>query len=76
MTQEVMSLSQALNVAALVLEWELENTLPEATDWQWEVKTAHQVITQAIARPDPGEFFIAAPIRQRPGRRSTQVINS
>lgn len=69
-----MSLTQALTLAALVLEFEAESSPADATDWQWEVKTAREVITQAIARPEAGEFFTSPPTRCRAGRKSNQVI--
>lgn len=69
-----MSLTQALSIAALVLEFELETTQADATDWQWEVKTAREVITQAINRPDPGDFFLSAPARRRAGRKSKVIV--
>jgi hypothetical protein len=69
-----MSLTQALTIASLLCEWELETCEADATDWQWEVKTAHQVITQAINRPPAGEFFTSAPTRHRAGRKSNQVL--
>lgn len=57
-----MTLVQALSLASLLIEWEIESPavqpLPEA--WAEELRAARQVITQAINRPDPGRYFFSA----------------
>lgn len=69
-----MDLRQALTIATLLCEWELENCQPEASEWAYELQQARQVITQVINRPDPGAFFISPPIHRSAGRKSNQVI--
>lgn len=66
---DTMTIEQALTLATLVLEWECENC-PQDSVWQWEVKTARQVIAEAMRRPPAGDFFLSAPTRRRAGRPS------
>lgn len=71
-----MPLTQALALASLLIDFELESPAvqPPPVAWAEELKAARQTINQAIARPDPGEFFISAPTRHRAGRRSNFTV--
>lgn len=71
-----MTLSQALALATLLIEFEIEQpqVQPPPEAWEQELREAKRTINLAIGR-DPGEFFISPPIRRRSGRRSTQVVN-
>lgn len=73
-----MTLVQALSLASLLIEFELESPAvqPPPLAWEQELRAAKATINEAIARPKAGEFFISPPIRHRAGRRSNQIINS
>lgn len=72
-----MTLSQALSLCVLLLDFEIETpqVQPPPEAWESELRAAKLTINQAINRPDPGEFFLSAPARRRAGRRSNQIIN-
>lgn len=48
-----MSLNQALGIAALVLDFEVENAVPTARAWAYECRQAAGVIRAAIDNPPP-----------------------
>lgn len=72
-----MTLTQALALASLLIDFELESPAvqPPPEAWESELRAAKATISQAITRPDPGEFFTSAPTHHRAGRRSNQIIN-
>lgn len=71
-----MSLTQALTLAGLLIDFELESPAvqPPPVAWASELKAARQAINEALNRPEAGEFFLSAPGPRRPGRRSNQVL--
>lgn len=70
-----MELTQALRLASLLVEWEIEQpqVQPPPMGWIEELRAAKQTINKAIER-NPGEFFHSAAVKTR-GRPSKNVIN-
>lgn len=60
-----MTLNQALSLASLLIEFEIETPAvqPPPEAWISELRAARETINEAIGRPDPGEFFISAQSR-------------
>jgi hypothetical protein len=57
---------QALTLAALLIDFELESPAIQPTPPAWadELQQAKKTITELINRPDPGRFFMSAAARR------------
>lgn len=66
-----MELRQALRLASLLIDFELEQpqVQPPPMGWVAELRSAKQTISRAIERPTDA-FFISAVVKRRPGRSS------
>lgn len=71
---KLMDLTQALRLASLLIEWEIEQpqVQPPPMAWEQELRAARQTINKAIER-NPGEFFHSAAVKTR-GRKSHHII--
>lgn len=70
-----MTLQQALSIATLLIEFELESpqVQPPPVSWQQDLQAAKKAIQAAIERQPTGEFFIApVSIEHRSRRRAPQ----
>lgn len=60
-----MPLPQALSLAGLILEFEIESTPAEAAEWRAELAAARRALEEARNRPPAGQFFLTDPGRRR-----------
>lgn len=62
-----MTLTQALALARLLIEFELETpaVTPPPPEWRYELNEAKKALDQAIARPPAGDFFLSALVRRK-----------
>lgn len=67
---EPMDPRQALTLAGLVLDFELESSPPEADQWRNELRSAKMALDSLAERSPAGKFFLAAGKTHIPFTRS------